>query len=197
MACGEHFVPGIIDGAVCGEHVVSGIGTFAENKSMRLFIAIQFDDTILEALTGLQETLRGQRVGGNYTPRENLHLTLAFIGDYDDPDAVLEAIDRAEFRPMEIALDGVGCFGDLFWVGLAENKALSAYVKRLRRELADAGIPFDKKRFSPHITLIRRVTVPGGGPVPVSEAPKGCMRATHVSLLRSDRGKNGMITEIE
>ena len=170
----------------------------AIGNDMRLFIAIQFDDTVLEALTGLQESLRGKRVGGNYTPRENLHLTLAFIGDYDDPEAVLEAIDRAEFRPMELALDGVGCFGDLFWVGLAENKALQAYVKRLRRELADAGIPFDRKRFSPHITLVRRVSVPGVGTmVPVSEAPKGSMRATRVSLMRSDRGKNGMIyTEI-
>ena len=165
---------------------------------MRLFIAIQFDDEVLEALTGLQQSLRELRVGGNYTPRENLHLTLAFIGDYDDPEAVLEAIERAEFRPMDLALDGVGCFGDLFWVGLAENKALYAYVKRLRRELAEAGIPFDKKRFSPHITLIRRASVPGSGSmVPVSEAPKGRMRATHVSLMRSDRGKNGMIyTEI-
>ena len=164
---------------------------------MRLFIAIQFDDSILRALTDFQESLRGQRVSGNFTLRENLHLTLAFIGDYDDPEAVLEAIERAEFRPMDLALDGVGCFGDLFWVGLAENMALYAYVKRLRRELAEAGIPFDKKRFSPHITLIRRASVPGGGAVPVSEAPKGRMRATHVSLMRSDRGKNGMIyTEI-
>ena len=164
---------------------------------MRLFIAIRFDDEILGALTGLQKSLRGRRITGNYTSAENLHLTLAFIGDYDDPEAVLEAIDRAEFRPMELVLDGVGCFGDLFWVGLAENKALFAYVKRLRRELADAGIPFDRKTFSPHITLIRKVSVPGGGPVPVPEAPVGRMRATHVSLMRSDRGKNGMIyTEI-
>ena len=160
---------------------------------MRLFIAIQFDDSILEALTGLQESLRAQRVAGNYTPAENLHLTLAFIGDYDDPEAVLDAIGRADFRPMDLALDGVGCFGDLFWVGLEDNKALYAYVKRLRRELAEAGIAFDKKHFSPHITLIRRASVPGGGPVPVSEAPKGRMRASHVSLMRSDRGKNGMI----
>ncbi|MBQ6660362.1 MAG: RNA 2',3'-cyclic phosphodiesterase [Lachnospiraceae bacterium] len=164
---------------------------------MRLFIAIQFDDVMRKALTGLQQSLRAQRVTGNYTPAENLHLTLAFVGDYDDPEAVLEAIERADFRPTELALAGVGCFGDLFWVGLADNKALQAYVKRLRRELAEAGIPFDRKHFSPHITLIRRVSVPGGGAVPVSEAPIGRMLATHVSLMRSDRGKNGMIyTEI-
>lgn len=164
---------------------------------MRLFIAINFERPVLDALTGFQNTLRRQDVTGNYTTEENLHLTLAFIGDYNDPDAVLEAMERSAFRPIELRLEGVGCFGDLFWVGLAENKALFAYVKRLRRELADAGIPFDGKRFSPHITLIRRASVRGDGAIPVAKAPEGRMTASRVSLMRSDRGKNGMIyTEI-
>ena len=55
---------------------------------MRLFIAIQLDDTIKNALTGIQAALRAARVSGNYTKIENLHLTLAFIGEYDDPDYV-------------------------------------------------------------------------------------------------------------
>lgn len=164
---------------------------------MRLFIAINFDRKMLDSLTEFQASLRKQEVTGNYTTEENLHLTLAFIGDYNDPDAVLEAMEQSAFRPMEICLDGVGSFGDLFWVGLAENKPLFAYVKRLRRELAAAGIPFDGKRFSPHITLIRRASARGGGAIPVAEAPAGSMLATRVSLMRSDRGKNGMIyTEI-
>ena len=160
---------------------------------MRLFVAIQFDKPVLDSLVQFQSSLRAKRVTGNFTTRENLHLTLAFIGDYNDPEVVLEAMEQSSFRPMELRLDGVGAFGDLFWVGLAENKALNAYVKRLRRELATAGIPFDSKRFSPHVTLIRKVSVPGGGVIPVSEPPKGSMTAVRVSLMRSDRGKSGMI----
>lgn len=164
---------------------------------MRLFVAIQFDKPVLDSLVQFQSSLRAKRVTGNFTTRENLHLTLAFIGDYNDPEVVLEAMEQSSFRPMELRLDGVGAFGDLFWVGLAENKPLFAYVKRLRRELAVAGIPFDGKRFSPHITLIRRASARGGGAIPVAEAPAGSMFATRVSLMRSDRGKNGMIyTEI-
>ena len=166
---------------------------------MRLFIAIRFDEGILAALSEFQAAMREAGVSGNYTSRENLHLTLAFIGDFDDPDAVLEAIERAGFREMELRLEGVGCFGDLFWAGLAENKALYAYVKRLRRELAEAGIPFDRKHFAPHVTLIRRAAARGGGAIAVPEgsAPSGRMVASHVSLMRSERGKNGMIyTEI-
>lgn len=41
---------------------------------MRLFIAIQLDGNIKDALTAVQKTLRVNRVGGNYTKIENLHL---------------------------------------------------------------------------------------------------------------------------
>ena len=46
---------------------------------MRLFIAIQFDENILDALMDFQADLKSQGVTGNYTKRENLHITLAFI----------------------------------------------------------------------------------------------------------------------
>ena len=166
---------------------------------MRLFIAIQFDENILDALTDFQNDLKSQAVTGNYTKRENLHITLAFIGDYGNPDEVLDAMEQVDFRPIELSLDGVGSFGDLFWAGLADNPQLMGYVKRLRRELAEQGIPFDKKRFSPHITLIRKYSnLRGGGrEIPVSAPPQGSMVATKISLMRSERGKNGMIyTEI-
>ena len=163
---------------------------------MRLFIAIQFDDEILDELREFQEDLKAKGVKGRYTVMENLHLTLAFIGDYGNPDDVLDAMEQADFRPLEITLDGVGNFGDLFWVGLADNPPLAAFVKRLRHSLADSGIPFDRKRFSPHITLIRDYYCPEGR-VPVTDPPAGRMTVNRISLMRSDRGKNGMIyTEI-
>ena len=164
---------------------------------MRLFIAIQFEKKILDALNDFQDDLTAKGVTGNYTKRENLHITLAFIGDYGNPDDVLEAMEQVDFRPFDIALDGVGSFGELFWVGLKDNPQLDGYVKKLRRILAENDIPFDRKRFSPNITLIRKYSYKGGLEIPVSESPKGHMKVTRVSLMRSERGKNGMIyTEI-
>ncbi len=164
---------------------------------MRLFIAIQFDETILNALTGFQADLKQLGVTGNYTKQENLHLTLAFIGDYGNPEEVLDAMEHVTFRPVDISLDGVGSFGDLFWAGLSESQELFGYVKRLRRALSEQGIPFDRKRFSPHITLIRKCSYKGSTKIPVTNPLKGTMRVLRVSLMRSDRGKSGMIyTEI-
>ena len=163
---------------------------------MRLFIAIQFEEKIIDAITDFQDDMKAQGVTGNYTSRENLHITLAFIGEYGKPDDILDAMEQVELSPVEIRLEGVGRFGDLFWVGLSENPELVGYVKRLRRKLSEDGIPYDKKRFMPHITVIRKAEYRNGR-IPVMEAPGGCMTATRVSLMRSDRGRYGMIyTEV-
>ena len=99
--------------------------------------------------------------------------------------------------PFSIRLEGFGCFGDLYWCGLGGQEALDAYVRRLRRALAEAGIPFDRKRFSPHITLVRNAVFQGESQWPQIDPPKGETEAKGVSLMRSDRGKHGMIyTEI-
>ncbi len=128
---------------------------------MRLFVAIQLSDSVKQALTALQENFRAKGVRGNYTSEENLHLTLAFIGDYPDPNEVLEVMKTVTFEPIRLEFSGVGSFHDLWWAGIRENPELQALVKKLRRSLADAGIPFDRKKFRPHITLVRRPVIRG------------------------------------
>lgn len=164
---------------------------------MRLFIALQFDDNITDELVYFQDMLKEQGVTGRFTSRENLHLTLAFIGEYSDPDKVLDVMEAADLRPFDLSLKGVGTFGEVFWAGIADNPPLAAYVRRLRHGLADAGIPFDKKKFSPHVTLVRDISYNNGEKIPVPDPPKGTMTVSGISLMRSDRGKHGMIyTEI-
>lgn len=52
---------------------------------MRLFIAALLSEAMKDSVEEVQEELRIQGVKGNYTTRENMHLTLAFIGEYGDP----------------------------------------------------------------------------------------------------------------
>ena len=65
---------------------------------MRLFVAIQLNEKVKHSLLSIQEKLRRLGVRGNYTPPENLHLTLAFIGDYPKPDSVLEVLEILKKR---------------------------------------------------------------------------------------------------
>ena len=160
---------------------------------MRLFIAIKLNPDLRNTLTDVQQHLIRRGIRGNYTNTDNLHITLAFIGEYDEPDFVTEVISEVPFSPFPISLSTLGHFGNLWWVGLDDNDELDSYVKRLRKALSEAGIPFDKKKFSPHITLIRKAI----GTLPAVSVSKTTMSVDHISLMRSERGPKGMIyTEI-
>lgn len=156
---------------------------------MRLFIAIHLSDDMKAALTDAQRAMFDRGVRGNFAPAENLHLTLAFIGDYPAAEPVLNALNTVTFSPFELSLEGIGCFGDLWWAGLRDSIPLAAVARRVRRALAENGIPFDRKRFSPHITLVRRASKAAAG---LRIAP-GSMTVQTISLMRSDLGRGGMI----
>lgn len=156
---------------------------------MRLFLAIELSAELKRALVEAQKAMVGRGVRGSYTSAENLHLTLAFIGDYPDADRVLDALEELRFAPFVLTLEGVGCFGDLWWAGLKDSAPLVALARRVRRALAESEIPFDRKCFSPHITLIRRASREASG---LRIAPAS-MTVESISLMRSDRGKGGMI----
>lgn len=158
---------------------------------MRLFIAIELEDRVKDELCMIQKRIKLQGMKGNFTTRENMHLTLAFIGEYSDPERVSDALNDVLFEPMKLALDGYGCFRDLYWIGVKEDKGLNENVKRLRRALSDNGIPFDRKKFVPHITLARRMEY--GKSLPTDCPFPAAMDVEYISLMRSDRGKSGMI----
>jgi 2'-5' RNA ligase len=166
---------------------------------MRLFIAIQLNDDMRDALIEIQDRMREHGVRGNYTKPENLHLTVAFIGEYPDPEDVREALDTVNVESFPVSLEGIGSFGRLWWAGIEESGELRALVKRVRRALAEHGVPYDHKRFSPHITLIRKPESRDGS-IPedvLQDLPQTKMEVEYISLMRSDRGKHGMIyTEI-
>ena len=162
---------------------------------MRLFIALQLNSEMKKALIDLQDRMQRLGVRGNFTKPENLHLTLAFIGEYPDPEDVIDVLEMIRFQPFQISLEGIGSFRNLWWAGLSGSDELKNLAKRLRRGLAEAGIPYDRKKFSPHITLVRKpLTRSGTIPEEILQEPlRGKMTVEHISLMRSDRGKHGMI----
>ena len=160
---------------------------------MRLFIAIEFQKNIIDTLTDLQEDLRNCGVRGRFTPPENLHMTLAFIGEYGNPEEILDIMNRVAFEPFVLKLEGLQHYRDMFFARISDNPALNAYVRRLRRNLAEWDIPYDRKKFSPHITLMRKASFQKGvDGIPVI-VPQKEIFVERISLFRSERGKHGMI----
>lgn len=128
---------------------------------MRLFIAILPDARMIRALRACVRDLEAQGAQGSIVPDANLHMTLAFIGDAERPDQVRAVLQKTPLPKIRLTLSKTGYFGDLLWAGIKADPSLHAYVSALREALAEADIPFDKKPFVPHITLIRRLRAPG------------------------------------
>ena len=160
---------------------------------MRLFIAILLDKELKDALRSVQNEMRRRGVEGNYTRGDNLHLTLAFIGDYPDPEAVLDAMGDVRFEPFTLRLGGLGSFGDTLWAGLEASAELDALVRRLHHALAEKELPFDRKAFRPHITLIRKPLFRRDPRFETLSIPETEMTVGRISLMLSTRGKNCMI----
>lgn len=158
-----------------------------ELGNMRLFIAIQLSDEMKKALVACMHDLKKQGVEGNYVPAQNLHLTLAFIGEYDDPAKVKETMGKVPLPEFRLSLSEKGSFGNLLWMGVKGNQKLKTYVKELRLALKDAGIPFDDDKFVPHITLVRKASSKKPYQVHMGKAE---MMVKRVSLMKSER-KNG------
>ena len=148
---------------------------------MRLFVAVQLSDEMKKSIGGTLHSLKQKGVRGNYIPLQNLHLTLAFIGETDDPGAVKEALKEISFKPFRLSLSEMGTFGDLLYVGMKGNQGLSAAAKSVRDALDKAGIDYDKKKFTPHITIIRKAS----GSWKQVPAPKGEMMVKKISLMKT------------
>ena len=152
-----------------------------EKMTMRLFVAIQLSDEMKKSVTGTLHDLKKKGISGNYVPVQNLHVTLAFIGETDSPGPVKDALRPVAFRPFRMTLSELGNFGDLLWVGMKGNQGLSGAAKAVRDALDAAGIEYDRKKFTPHITIIRKASGSWKG-IP---APKGEMMVKRISLMKS------------
>lgn len=163
---------------------------------MRIFIALEIPSLMQDELAGLVGPLRAS-VPGRFIPRENWHVTLAFLGDV--PEACLPdiegALDEAAkgIGRITLAPDRLGQFGRSadasFWLELADDPHLNALAARLREELRKREFSFDDKPFLPHITLARRACIPKGD-LPPLPFP-GPALATRVAVFKSTLSHEG------
>lgn len=156
---------------------------------MRLFIAAELGGEAKNEILKAEEAIRAQGVYGTFTKAENVHLTLAFIGEFNNPGKVLAAMRSVPFDGFGARLSGLGNFGNLWWCGLDCPRAFYGYVGRLRAALENAGIPCDRKKFKPHVTVLRRADCEFEVP-----AVRGVStEISRVVLMKSEFSANGMI----
>ncbi len=124
---------------------------------IRLFTALSVPDEVAGALTRRQTGLPG----ANWRTVDQMHITLAFYGEVDErraDDLSVELERAATGGPFEIALSGVGAFGDghrthAIWAGVAASERLSVLAGRCRSAAERAAISIERRDYRPHLTL--------------------------------------------
>ena len=78
---------------------------------MRLFISINFDQPTRANILKVQERLRREG-NGNFSSEENLHLTLAFLGEIVEERVkdVKDAMNAVEVPEMSLKFSDIGFF---------------------------------------------------------------------------------------
>lgn len=121
---------------------------------MRLFIAIDPPPALQETLADLAFPHPHMR----WSNAEQLHLTLAFLGDQspDRFEPLCDALTQVTVHPFTLITAGAGCFAQgAIWLGLQHNTELIRLQKQICRAVSSSGIRFQQRRFHPHITLGR------------------------------------------
>ena len=156
-------------GATPQFHFVALLGV---NDILRVFIAVELDDTLRRALQRVQEQLQDEcrrRLVAKDLVRwvapQNIHLTLKFLGNAKraQVDALRDAVRRAadSTSPFELTARGVGCFPNTrhpnnVWVGLTGALDRAALLtQRIEDECAQLGFARDERGLTPHLTLGR------------------------------------------
>lgn len=164
---------------------------------MRIFIAINFSESVKDSIQALSDGIHAGSLRGDFAVRDNLHLTLAFIGETVRIETLKHLLDDLPREGFQLVVEKHGHFarpeGDILYLGIRRSAPLMELAATLRTRLSEAGFPTEERPFKPHITLARRQKCRKGFDPEklLAQMPPLTMQVGRVSLMKSEniRGK--------
>jgi RNA 2',3'-cyclic 3'-phosphodiesterase len=134
------------------------------SDQIRSFVSIDLEDEqILSRVESVMSSLSS--LGGDLKPveRENIHLTLKFLGDISPAKLaeVKHALGKVRFEPFSLEIKGAGAFPtmkrmNVIWIGVGEGWSNAQQIfEQTEKYLHEAGFSRETRPFSPHITIAR------------------------------------------
>lgn len=126
---------------------------------MRIFISIEIPKEIKEEIVKIQDSLKKQNLfKGKFTKKENLHLTLKFLGEVETNkiENIKNKLEKISFKQFYTQIDHIGLFSEKFirivWLGFSGKE-----ITELQKEIDEILYPdFEKEnRFMGHLTIAR------------------------------------------
>lgn len=166
---------------------------------MRLFIAIDFSKEEKNNLAKAIVNIKEHAISGNFTPEENLHLTVIFLGETDRLADIKQAMNNVVASSFTLSLKDLGRFprqdGDIYWIGVGESKILLNIYEQLYSSLVTNGFALEKRKFKPHLTIGRKVIIKKELASMDFGITIGTMNidVTKISLMKSERIKGKLV----
>ncbi|MDX9873014.1 MAG: RNA 2',3'-cyclic phosphodiesterase [Clostridia bacterium] len=162
---------------------------------MRLFIAVNFSEDIKNKLAAVMGEVKKYSTAGNFTLKDNLHLTVVFIGETAKPELVKQSLDKLIAPAFHLKLNGLGAFSrgswEIVWIGVKKNETLLSIYEQLSSALTANGFAIEKRTYKPHLTLGREVVLKPGCIIEAVAGELGPLNITaevnSISLMKSER----------
>jgi RNA 2',3'-cyclic 3'-phosphodiesterase len=126
---------------------------------MRAFIAINIPERIKEKVSN-QLISEIQANGFSPVKKDNLHLTIMFLGDCNSSEIerVIKALKTIKRKRFCVQLDGIGEFNSrVLWLGVKKG---DREIREINREIS-CFFEAQNEKFSPHLTLARNKNYEG------------------------------------
>jgi 2'-5' RNA ligase len=130
---------------------------------IRCFIAVEVDDaTMIRNIQKVQRALLSSGARLKVVEPENLHFTLHFLGNTNEQriPELTKLLNEVEGESFDVQLVGIGCFRPqrprIIWIGCTKGSdQLTSHQKFLGNQLRAHRFPSEKRRYTPHLTIIR------------------------------------------
>ncbi len=167
---------------------------------MRIFIALQFPEGIKAELSEYIEILRKDYTG-NYTLYDNLHLTIYYIGEMSEKElaSIVENIKTINLHKFSYKTAKLNSFKGtnnhrLVHFLIENNPKLTELHLKVIKALKQANVKISSEKFTPHITLGRKVFIDGASLQKI-EAQSLDILASRISVMESKRVDGVLVYE--
>ena len=176
---------------------------------IRLFIALNIPAEVKDNLLNVCYDLSESSDLLKWEKPEKIHLTLKFIGEVEEE--LVSSIEKEiafieEYNSFNFNVTKFGFFyrnglPGILWAGLKTDESFHKLVEQLNDRLSIFSIPVERRKFKPHLTMLRLKNNPGNNFINNFEEysfENWNFNSSEISLIKSELFPTGaQYTEIK
>ena len=169
---------------------------------MRIFIALLFEEENKNIIYDILQEVRVISAKGDFTSIGNLHLTLVYIGqtEKDQLKTIREKLSELHVHKFTYMTTKIKYFKKnnnqkIIYLGVEKTNALLELYQQVAHKLNEIGYDFPTEKYTPHITLGRKVQIKEYESTHSIYCNPLVLHATKISVMESKRVDDNLVYE--